>query len=80
MPMVMATMVETAATESTLATLSTVPSSGAPDRPASRMLEMTDATVRTTAIAVETYRAGVVRSFSSSMLMNQRSATSEHEI
>src|SRR3954447_235528 len=71
MPMVIATMVDTAATESTLATLSTLPRGGAPDRPASRMLEMTDATVRTSTIAVDTNRAGVVRSFRISMLMSR---------
>jgi len=71
MPIVMATTVETAATESTLATLSTVPRAGAPDRPAKAMLEITDAAHRTSPIAVETYSAGVVRSFRISMLMSR---------
>ena len=71
MPMVMATTVVTAATDSTLETLSTVPRAGAPERPARKMLENTDATVRTSTTAVETYRAGVVRSFRISMLMSR---------
>src|SRR3954468_6860570 len=71
MPMAMATTVDTAATDSTLATLSTLPRGGAPDRPASRMLEVTDAPVGTTTTAAETERAGVVRSFRISMLMSR---------
>ena len=71
MPTVMATTVETAATESTLATLSTVPNAGAPERPASKMLEITDATVRTTTMPADMNSPGVVRSFKSSRLTSR---------
>ena len=68
-PMARATIVDRAATESTLLTFSTLPSAGAPFLPASRMLATADTTVSPPTIAPLMYSAGVVRSLSSSTLI-----------